>query len=130
MKWYFADVDASRMRMGLSHQTLTLMEKTCAMLNSGGARARGDSSETEEQFRQRCKAILKSWVYSILSLFYVVVNICHLYYNAVRRFYALDYTEQDFSDSASRDAEKKATKGFFFHSRIVEITRQRVLILS
>ena len=76
MKWYFADVDASRMRMGLSHQTLTLMEKTCAMLNSGGARARGDSSETEEQFRQRCKAILKSWVYSILSLFYVVVNIC------------------------------------------------------
>ena len=53
----------------------------------------------------------------ISHFFYVVVNICHLYYNAVRRFYALDYTEQDFSDSASRDAEKKATKGFFFHSK-------------
>ena len=40
------------------------------------------------------------------------VTMCHTILNSVRRFYALDYTEQDFSDSTSRDAaEKKATKG-------------------
>ena len=40
------------------------------------------------------------------------VTKCHTILNSVRRFYALDYTEQDFSDSTSRDAaEKKATKG-------------------
>ena len=42
------------------------------------------------------------------------VTMCHTILNSVRRFYALDYTEQDFSDSTSRDAaEKKATKGYF-----------------
>lgn len=100
--------------MGLSHQTLTLMEKTCALLNSSAGNsisrvARGDSSETEEQFRQRCKFFQESPLFIILSN-----NVS--YYNSVRRFYALDYTEQDFSDSTSRDAaaEKKATKGFLF----------------
>lgn len=94
------------MRMGLSHQTLTLMEKTCALLNSNAGNsisriARGDSSETEEQFRQRRKFLEK-----------IIVTKCHTILNSVRRFYALDYTEQDFSDSTSRDAaEKKATKG-------------------
>ena len=97
--------------MGLSHQTLTLMEKTCALLNSNAGNsisriARGDSSETEEQFRQRCKFFQESPLFIILS------NNVSSYYNSVRRFYALDYTEQDFSDSTSRDAaEKKATKG-------------------
>ena len=97
------------MRMGLSHQTLTLMEKTCALLNSNAGNsisriARGDSSETEEQFRQRRKFFRKK----------NSVTKCHTILNSVRRFYALDYTEQDFSDSTSRDAaEKKATKGYF-----------------
>ena len=46
----FADRDASRKRMGLSQHVLTLIEKT------GANFARGDSSETEEQCRQRCKS--------------------------------------------------------------------------
>ena len=47
----FADRDASRKRMGLSQHVLTLIERTGA--NFGGQR--GDSSETEEQCRQRCE---------------------------------------------------------------------------
>lgn len=47
------DKDVSRKRMGLSQHVLTLIEKNGASFGQRGQR--GDSSEMEEQCRQRCK---------------------------------------------------------------------------
>ena len=60
----FADRDASRKRMGLSQHVLTLIERSGGsganfVSTSGQSRntatGGGDSSETEEQCRQRCE---------------------------------------------------------------------------
>ena len=49
--WSEPDVSASRKRMGISQQVLSLIEKN----NKRMARAGADSSEIEEQQKQRCK---------------------------------------------------------------------------
>ena len=59
----FADRDASRKRMGLSQHVLTLIERSggsgANFVTSGQSRntatGGGDSSEAEEQCRQRCE---------------------------------------------------------------------------
>jgi len=77
--WSEPDVDASRKRMGLSQHVLTLIEKTGAFTRQQQQQLRRDSSEVDEQCRQRLK-----------------------------RFYALDYTEQDFSDNLNSPAIQEA----------------------